>query len=281
MMLRTAEPEQVRRWCDAQRAGGNRIGFVPTMGFLHEGHLSLFRRARELADRLVVSIFVNPKQFGPSEDLERYPRDAAGDLAKCEGAGADLLFLPDVAQMYPAGFETWVDVPALSTGLCGAGRPGHFRGVCTVVAKLFNLVGPCTAVFGEKDFQQLSIIRRMTIDLALPVEVMSGPTVREADGLALSSRNSYLSAEQRRAATVLYRALAQVRAAAQAEAAVAGDALARLRQMVATEPLVRLEYVEAVDRETLRPMAQIVPGKTVVALAAHVGKTRLIDNVRV
>jgi pantoate--beta-alanine ligase len=279
-MVTIGEPGDVRRWCDVRRSDGRRIGFVPTMGYLHQGHLSLVELARQAADDVIVSIFVNPLQFGPSEDLGRYPRDFARDSARCRSAGVGLLFAPTVAQMYPRPIATTVEVPALGEGLCGRDRPGHFAGVCTVVARLFNIVGPCVAVFGQKDYQQLAIVRRMVLDLAFPVDVLAGPIVREADGLAMSSRNAYLTAEQRRAATVLSRALERVQQQAREGPLTSETVQGLVAELVATEPLVRLQYVQMVDAATLAPLDNSTfDGEAVVALAAWVGDTRLIDNV--
>jgi pantoate--beta-alanine ligase len=270
----------VRAACDAARASGARVGFVPTMGFFHEGHRSLMRAARAANDFVVVSIFVNPKQFAPTEDLAGYPRDPVGDASVADAEGVDVLFTPAVAEMYPGGARTTVHVDGLTEGLCGATRPGHFDGVTTIVAKLFSIVGPSRAYFGRKDAQQLAVIRRMTTDLDLPIEVVGCPLVREADGLALSSRNSYLVGDERSAATILVGALYMA-----SEAVVAGqrDAAAVRRMIVDTvghSPLVRLDYVEVVDTSTLDPVEQIT-ADTLVALAAYVGKARLIDNVTI
>jgi pantoate--beta-alanine ligase len=270
----------VRAACDAARASGHRVGFVPTMGFFHEGHRSLMRAARAADDFVVVSLFVNPTQFGPNEDLGAYPRDPDGDHAVAEAEGIDVLFMPTVDEMYPPGARTTVHVDGLTERLCGASRPGHFDGVTTVVAKLFSIVGPSRAYFGRKDAQQLAVIRRMARDLDLPVEVVGCPLVREVDGLALSSRNVYLEADERAAATVLSGALYMA-----SEAVVRGqrDATA-VRQMivdtVARALQVRLDYVEVVDAATMEPLEQIQPD-TLVALAAFVGKARLIDNVTI
>jgi pantoate--beta-alanine ligase len=271
---------EVRAACDAARARGDRIGFVPTMGFFHEGHQSLMRAARADNDVVVVSLFVNPTQFGPHEDLGAYPRDPEGDHAVAEAEGVDVLFVPTVDEMYPAGARTTVHVAGLTEGLCGASRPGHFDGVTTVVAKLFSIVGPSRAYFGRKDAQQLAVIRRMASDLDLPVDVVGCPLVREHDGLARSSRNVYLDADDRQAATILSGALFMA-----SEAVVRGQRdAAAIRQlvvdMVAHAPAVRLDYVEVVDAVTLEPVAQITTD-TLVALAAFVGKARLIDNVTI
>jgi pantoate--beta-alanine ligase len=272
--------DDVRAACDAARTAGHRVGFVPTMGFFHEGHRSLMRAARADNDFVVVSLFVNPTQFAPSEDLAAYPRDPEGDRAAAEAEGVDVLFTPGVDEMYPEGARTTVHVAGLTDRLCGASRPGHFDGVTTVVAKLFSIVGPCRAYFGRKDAQQLAVIRRMTVDLDLPVDVVGCPLVREADGLALSSRNAYLDGEARRAVTVLAGALF-----AASEAVVAGERdAAVVRQLivdiVAHVPDAPLDYVEIVDAETLEPIEQLT-ADTLVALAAFVGKARLIDNVTI
>jgi pantoate--beta-alanine ligase len=270
----------VRAACDAARTAGQTVGFVPTMGYFHEGHRSLMRAARDANGFVVTSLFVNPTQFAPTEDLAAYPTDPQGDAAVAEGMGVDVLFTPSVAEMYPAGARTTVHVDGLTDGLCGARRPGHFDGVTTVVAKLFSIIGPCRAYFGRKDAQQLAVIRRMTSDLNLPVTVVGCPLVREPDGLAMSSRNAYLTAEEREAATVLSRAL---RAAG--DAAVAGaraaDALRDIvLDVIASEPVVRLDYAAVVDATTLEPVAR-VDLDTLVAVAAFVGRARLIDNVTI
>lgn len=259
---------------------GRTAALVPTMGALHEGHLRLVDRARELADEAWASVFVNPAQFGPGEDFERYPRDLERDRALLAGRGAALLFAPSVKEMYPRPPATVVDLPELAAGLCGAHRPGHFRGVALVVAKLLAIARPEWAVFGAKDWQQATIVRRLAADLDLGVRIEVVPTVREPDGLAMSSRNAYLSAEERRAATVLVRAL---RAAEAAVAAGERDAQAirrRLVEVVAGEPLARLQYAEVVDPDSLQPLAR-VERRALLALAAHLGATRLIDNLLV
>jgi len=271
---------QVRGIAGAARARGQSIGLVPTMGALHEGHLALVRRARKNDGLVVVSIFVNPTQFGPGEDHARYPRDLAADQRAAAPAGADVIFAPPVEEMYPPGDSTVVEVTGrLTAGLCGPFRPGHFRGVTTVVAKLFNIVAPDRAYFGEKDYQQLQVIKRMAADLRLPIEIVAVPTVREPDGLAMSSRNAYLSPEERRAAAVLYRSLEAARALVEAGETDAALLAAHLREIIEGEPLARPQYVEVVEPETLEPVRRI-GGPVVVALAAHVGKTRLIDNMR-
>jgi pantoate--beta-alanine ligase len=280
------DPAAWQRRCRADREAGIRVALVPTMGYLHDGHLSLMREARRLADAgaarrglALATIFVNPTQFGPSEDLSRYPRDLEGDLAKCAAAGIDRVLAPgDPAQIFPPAHETWVSVERASQGLCGASRPGHFRGVATVVAKLFNLTLPHVALFGEKDFQQLAVIRAMVRDLSLGVEVVGMPIVREADGLALSSRNAYLSKEERERALSLSRSLLEARDAAARGERDAERLRARARARLA-EAGVRVDYVEVVHPETLAPVARAEAG-SVMLVAAFVGKTRLIDNVR-
>ncbi|HEX9506354.1 MAG TPA: pantoate--beta-alanine ligase, partial [Acidimicrobiia bacterium] len=253
---------------------------VPTMGYFHEGHRSLMRAARAANDFVVVSLFVNPTQFGPTEDLHAYPRDQEGDEETACTEDVDVLFTPTTREMYPAGARTVVHVNGLTDVLCGASRPGHFDGVTTVVAKLFAMIGPCRAYFGRKDAQQLTVIRRMTCDLDLPVEVVACPLVRETDGLAMSSRNAYLSHDDRRAAVVLPRSL---RVAADAVLAGTRDA-ATVRRLVldtlAAEPGVRLDYAAIVDAATLEPVDRI-DAETLVALAAVVGKARLIDNLTI
>ncbi len=248
---------------------GRRVGLVPTMGFLHRGHVSLIEALRPEVDRLAVSIYVNPLQFGPNEDLARYPRDPSGDAEKCANAGADVLFMP--TDLYPDGFQTSVSVHGLSEGLCGAFRPGHFDGVATVVARLFGLTRCDVAIFGEKDWQQLQVIRRMGADLALPVDVRGAPLVRDVDGLALSSRNTYLSAAERARALSLSRALFAMQQSADVDAA---RRLALGRSLLDVD---RLDYLEIVD-ENLRPV-DVVGADSRALVAAYVGKTRLIDNV--
>jgi pantoate--beta-alanine ligase len=254
------------------------VGFVPTMGYLHAGHISLVAAARSGCASVVVSIFVNPTQFGPSEDLARYPRDLPRDLSMLEAAGADLVWTPTAEVMYPPGYQTWVEVQDLTKRLEGEVRPGHFRGVATVVTKLFNAVGPERAYFGQKDAQQAAVIRRMTRDLDLPIQVVVCPTVREPDGLALSSRNAYLDPEERRAAAVLYRALTAARTAWQA-GEQDGEALRQImRDTIAAESLARLQYVSCADLETLEELAA-VPVRALLSMAVYIGKTKLIDNV--
>lgn len=270
---------ELREAVRGARQTGKRIGFVPTMGYLHEGHKTLMATARQETDFVVVSIFVNPMQFGPNEDLARYPRDLERDTALCASVPVDLLFHPAVDEVYPDGFQTRVTVGALTSGLCGASRPGHFDGVATVVAKLFGMVQPDVAFFGQKDAQQVAVIQRMVLDLNLPVRIRPVPTVREADGLALSSRNTYLSPIEREAALLLSRTLfwaeAQVKAGERDLSALRAEMIARIE----AEPLARIDYVEIVDPITLQPMTQL-KGPALAALAVRIGSTRLIDNLR-
>lgn len=276
-MIRVATRAELQHALDAERGKGRRIGFVPTMGFLHEGHLSLIDMAGSAADCVVVSIFVNPLQFGPNEDLDRYPRDLERDAALAAGRGTHILFAPTVAEMVPAEPAVIVDAPELSNRLCGAFRPGHFRGVLTIVAKLFNLVRPDVAVFGQKDFQQLTLIRRMVRDLMMPVEILAGPTVREPDGLALSSRNVYLSPGERADALRLSQALRLAQHAFAEGLRDAAELRARVYHHLSQGEAVRPQYVELVAADSLEPVATARPGD-VLAIAAFVGQTRLIDN---
>jgi pantoate--beta-alanine ligase len=275
---RTSTREELRRWLHAQRAAGRRIAFVPTMGALHEGHLSLIDLARRNADLVVISIFVNPLQFGPTEDLARYPRDPERDASLAEARGADVLFAPDTATMYPREPEVLVVAPSLGARLEGAARPGHFQGVLTVVAKLFHLVTPDIAVFGQKDYQQLVLVRRMVHDLDMPVEIIAGPIVREADGLALSSRNAYLSGPDRAHALALVRALEHGSARFRAGERDATRLREEIVDVLAASGRVRTQYAEIVHPEALEPVARVAPG-SVVLIAAFVGSTRLIDNL--
>jgi pantoate--beta-alanine ligase len=259
------------------RERGHGIALVPTMGYFHEGHLALMKRAGELADKVVVSIFVNPAQFGPGEDLDKYPRDVERDMRLAEGVGVDAIFIPRSEAMYPENFSTWVTVEGLSENLCGSSRPGHFRGVATVVAKLFNLVEPHFAVFGEKDFQQLAIIRQMTRDLNISVNIVSHPTVREKDGLAMSSRNAYLSPGERKVATCLFRSLKlaeEMIRKGETNVPVIKEAISKL---IMDEKGTKIDYIFMGDPEKLIPYKK-TKSPTLLALAVWVGKTRLIDN---
>jgi len=262
----------------AARVSGKRIGFVPTMGALHDGHLSLIRAAKSRCDLVVASIFVNPTQFGPNEDLAKYPRTFERDCQLLEKENADLLFAPTVEEMYPQDAVTWVTVEGLSEKLDGRSRPGHFRGVTTVVAKLFHIVEPDIAFFGQKDAAQVAIIRRMVRDMKFPVEIVACPIVREPDGLAMSSRNAYLDSSQRKAALVLSRALWEVERKYKSGERDTNTLIERGKQLIAKEPAARLDYLELVNADTLDPVAQATPG-TMVAVAAYVGNTRLIDNL--
>jgi len=271
--------EDMRAACRAARSDGTRLGFVPTMGALHEGHLSLVRAAKAGCDLVAASIFVNPTQFGPAEDLAKYPRTFDRDRDLLEKEGVELIFAPSVEEMYPAGAVTWVEVDGLSSKLDGRSRPGHFRGVTTVVAKLFHIVEPDEAFFGEKDAAQVAIIRRMVCDLNFPTKIVACPIVREPDGLAMSSRNAYLDAPQRKQALVLQRSLMRVKKLWEAGEHDGEKLVAAGREEVARESVVRLDYFEIVDAENLDPVRNVGSG-ALAAVAAFVGTTRLIDNVR-
>ncbi|MBI3782329.1 MAG: pantoate--beta-alanine ligase [Deltaproteobacteria bacterium] len=276
-MLTITSVHEMQSWVDAQRAAGKRIGLVPTMGYLHAGHLSLVAQAGERSDVVVASIFVNPLQFGANEDLSRYPRNIEGDTRLLDAAGAAVLFLPSVNEMYPEGYQTAVSVDLVTQGLCGASRPTHFRGVTTVVAKLFNMTKPHVAVFGAKDFQQLVAIRRMVADLNFGIEIVGAPIVREADGLAMSSRNAYLSPDERRAALCLSRALAASCHLVEQGERDALRIVGAARRVIAEEPLARIDYVSLVDADNLQQVTEL-QRPALLALAVGFGKTRLIDN---
>jgi len=268
-----------RKACDATRSAGRSVGYVPTMGAFHDGHVSLMRRARDERDAVAVSIFVNPLQFGPGEDLSRYPRDEERDLSMAGELGMDVVFAPSVDEMYPAGHpEVTVDPGPLGDRLEGAVRPGHFRGVAMVVAKLFNIVGSSTAYFGEKDAQQLAVVRRMVRDLSLPIEVVGCPTVREPDGLATSSRNAYLSPDQREAAGCLFLALSEAAEMAQSGERDAATLVAAMAREIGATPEARIDYAAAVDEETFEDVGTIA-GPARALVAARFGETRLIDNL--
>jgi pantoate--beta-alanine ligase len=275
-VLRTVA--ELSEWSARVRRAG-RLALVPTMGFLHDGHLSLMREARRLADSVAVSIFVNPTQFGPREDFARYPRDLDGDVAKCGSAGVDAVFAPEAAEMYPEGFQTFVEVGELGRGLCGERRPDHFRGVATVVTKLFGLFRPHLALFGEKDYQQLQIVRALSRDLNLGVEVVGMPIVREPDGLAMSSRNAYLSAEERQRALAIHRAMAHARGRLEAGTREVRELVGAIRQELQAAGL-REDYVEIVDARTLKSVSMVIPERPArLLVAAFAGSTRLIDNL--
>lgn len=277
-MVTIEKISEIREIVQEARNQGQRVGIVPTMGYFHEGHLSLIRRAREENDLVVVSLFVNPIQFGPKEDLATYPRNLKRDQELAAGAGADILFTPDAVDMYPSNYQTYVEVTEVSQNLCGASRPGHFRGVATVVLKLFNIVKADRAYFGEKDAQQLRVIRRMAMDLNLDLEIIGCPIIRENDGLAMSSRNVYLNEQERQAALVLYRAL---QTAKQLIETGERDPKIINRQMQAVfgaEPLASTDYIEIVASDTIKPLTELA-GEVLIAVAAKVGKTRLIDNM--
>ena len=264
--------EQVKEW----KKQGLTVGFVPTMGYLHEGHKSLMDAARKGNDKVVVSIFVNPMQFGPTEDLATYPRDLDHDAALCESAGVDLIFHPEPEEMYEKDFCSFVDMTGLTEGLCGKTRPIHFRGVCTVVNKLFNIVTPDHAYFGQKDGQQLAVIKRMVRDLNMDIEIIGCPIVREEDGLAKSSRNTYLSPEERKAALILSKTVALGKELAKTEKD-ANKVVEAMKKNIETEPLAKIDYVEAVDALSMAPVEKL-EGTCMLAMAVYIGKTRLIDN---
>ncbi|MEY8338530.1 pantoate--beta-alanine ligase [Lachnospiraceae bacterium 62-35] len=272
-----AKVEEVRSQVRAWKQEGLSVGLIPTMGYLHEGHASLIERATKENDRVVVSVFVNPIQFGPSEDLEAYPRDFERDCKVCEKMGADLVFHPEAEEMYAKDFCTFVDMDILTKELCGKSRPTHFRGVCTVVCKLFHIAEPDRAYFGQKDAQQLAVIRRMVRDLSMGIEIVGCPIVREADGLAKSSRNTYLSLEERKAALVLSKTVRlgqELVSRGERSAKALEDAM---KANIAAEPLARIDYVTAVNGMTMEPVEEI-KGEVLVAMAVYIGKTRLIDN---
>lgn len=270
--------EEMRAACRELRRRGQRLGLVPTMGALHAGHLSLIRLARERSDAVVASIFVNPLQFSAAEDLRRYPRDFARDRGLLESEGVELLFVPAVEDMYPQETATFVEVEGLSQALCGRSRPGHFRGVSTVLTKLFAIIAPDLACFGQKDAAQLAIVRRMVADLNIPIEIIAGPIIRETDGLAMSSRNAYLEPAQRIAAAVLYRSLQRARSAYAKGERSSARLMGEARRALEKEPLLRVDYVEIVDPESLRAQER-VEHRSLLAVAAFLGSTRLIDNL--
>ena len=269
--------KEMQAQADNLRRSGRKIGFVPTMGFLHEGHLSLIKKAGELSDTVVVSIFVNPTQFGPGEDFEKYPRDFERDEKLAEQAGADIIFYPSTEEMYPENYSTYVNVEDLTHGLCGRSRPGHFRGVTTVVTKLFMCVKPHIAVFGQKDAQQAAVIKRMVRDLNFDINIITAPIVRENDGLAMSSRNKYLSPEQRKEALALYDSLKIAEELIRNGELSPAVIIEKMKERITREPDAKIDYVELVDLETLEPVDR-VKGRVLAAVAVFIGSTRLIDN---
>jgi pantoate--beta-alanine ligase len=272
------QSQQMQRRAEQQRRQGMTIAFVPTMGFLHEGHLSLMREGRKRGDCLVTSIFVNPAQFGPAEDYDRYPRDLKQDLKLIQDVGVDICFTPSVAEIYPDGFQTSVEVERVTRNLCGISRPGHFRGVTTVVAKLFNIVKPHLAFFGQKDYQQLVAIKQMAKDLNMDVEVIGMPTIRESDGLAMSSRNTYLDPKKRKEAARLYRSLIKGKELFALGERSAATILREVRRIIEEDKAAVIDYVKICDAHTLEDIEEI-KGEAVIALAVKMGKTRLIDNI--
>lgn len=276
IIVRTVKDMQRR--ADDWRKEGKTIAFVPTMGYLHEGHLSLMREGRERADIVVTSIFVNPTQFGPNEDLERYPRDFEGDEKKCREVGVDAIYYPSVEEMYPKGYQTYVNVTELSKGLCGSMRPGHFQGVATVCTKLFNAVKPHIAIFGEKDYQQLQVIRRMVKDLDMDLEIVGMPTVREPDGLAMSSRNKYLNKDERARAAYLFKSLSEARSAYEKGERDVGKLTEVVKEGLRRADPCEIDYIEIRDAWDLIPIERI-DRPAVIAIAVKIGSTRLIDNI--
>jgi len=272
--------DEIKAYLRKQQKDGKTIGFVPTMGYLHKGHLSLIEKAAGENDIVVVSVFVNPTQFGAGEDFERYPRDLERDIALAAEAGADVLFAPEAEEMYPAGYQTYVEVEEITKHLCGKSRPGHFRGVATVVTKLFNIVGPERAYFGQKDAQQAIVIKRMVKDLNMDVSIVVCPIIREKDGLAMSSRNVYLNQEERKQALVLWQSLNHCKTLIEKGERNAAKLKDEIENMIRGKPLARIDYVSIVDAETLEEV-DILKSKTLVALAVKFGKTRLIDNILV
>ncbi len=277
-MKTVSSPEKMSAVCAGIKSNKQTIGFVPTMGALHAGHLELVRQAKKRCDRVVVSVFVNPTQFGPKEDLKKYPRNIKKDSALLKKEGVDLIFLPSNKSMYPEGYKTFVEVGDLGKTMCGVSRPDHFKGVATIVAKLFNIVKPDIAFFGAKDFQQQAIIRKMVQDLNMDIKIITAPTVREKDGLAMSSRNSYLSDKEIKAASVLYRSLKMAKGLIKKGERDPRTVIARIRAMIMKEKLFKIDYVEVRDPDTLDKIKKI-KGRTLIALAAYIGKTRLIDNI--
>jgi pantoate--beta-alanine ligase len=277
MMIITS-PKEMLDYCNSARINGKTIGLVPTMGAFHEGHLSLMRNARTENDLVVTSIFVNPTQFGPKEDFNAYPRDLESDSKLASQVGVDVIFAPTVNDMYPNGYATFVNVERITEKLCGASRPGHFRGVTTVVAKLFNIIRPHKAYFGQKDAQQCVVIKRMAEDLNFGIDILIMPTIRETDGLAMSSRNKYLNDQERQSALVLSKSLSMAKDMIKSGQTNAVDILQNMKKMIDAEPLAKIDYISIVDGETLDDLIEI-KANTLIALAVFIGKTRLIDNV--
>ena len=274
-----SEPKELQSYMLNEKKKGKTVTLVPTMGFLHRGHLSLMEEAKKLGDIVVVSIFVNPTQFAPNEDLEKYPRDFKGDEEKCKNVGVDIIFYPTPENMYPDMYQTYIDVLNVTKNLCGASRPLHFRGVTTVVAKLFNIVLPDFAFFGEKDFQQLVVIKRMVEDLNFPVKVIGCPIVREEDGLAMSSRNKYLNAEERKSALCLSKAVKKVEEFFKKGENKSSELLAEAARIIKAEPYTSIDYLKIVDMESMEDV-ELVERNSLFALAVKVGETRLIDNIK-
>ncbi len=273
-------PEDMQKFSISEKLNGKKISFVPTMGYLHEGHLSLMREGKKYGDILVISIFVNPTQFGPNEDLNRYPRDFEGDLKKCESVGVDAIFYPTNENMYNKDFQTYVEVKKVTQNLCGLSRPIHFRGVATVVAKLFNIVQPDYAFFGEKDFQQLVVIKQMVKDLNFPIEIIGCPIVREHDGLAMSSRNAYLNDEERKQALCLYKSILKVKELFHNGIKNSKKLIDEAVKIIKSHPLAEIDYVKIVDINTMEDIEGEINKDALYALAVKIGKTRLIDNCK-
>ncbi|OGP08651.1 MAG: pantoate--beta-alanine ligase [Deltaproteobacteria bacterium GWA2_45_12] len=288
-MIIIRSPQQMQKMALGFRAKGKTIAVVPTMGYLHEGHVTLLRKARRKADIVILTLFVNPTQFGPKEDLSRYPRDEKGDLKKAKSCGTDIVFLPQPQDMYPVGYQTYVEVIQSTQSLCGVSRPHHFKGVTTVVTKLFAITQPHYAFFGLKDYQQYAVICRMAKDLNLPVQIIGVPTVREKSGLAMSSRNVYLNVEEKKAALCLSRGLKKIRRGAACRAPARKSAASSaptlnhlvfmLKKEIKREPLAKIDYIAAVDAKTIQPLKEYQRGNTLFAVAVFFGKTRLIDNI--
>ncbi|MBN1294415.1 MAG: pantoate--beta-alanine ligase [Candidatus Latescibacteria bacterium] len=272
------EIEKIRHLVEKKRAEGAKIGLVPTMGAIHEGHVSLIKLACEMTDYVVVSVFVNPTQFGPGEDFKKYPRNPEKDMRTIDSAGAHCIFSPEISEMYPGEYSTYITVEELTKGLCGRSRPEHFRGVTTVVTKLFNIVDPHIAVFGQKDAQQLAVIRKMVDDLNMTVKIVTGSIVRAQDGLALSSRNMYLSGEERKQATVLYRSLCMASEMAASGVTEPEEILGKVREVITGQDAAKIDYIEIVDKDRMTPVTKI-SDSSLLAVAVWFGKTRLIDNI--